>query len=182
MGLCTAPCASARSTCLPWPSSSPGSVGSPRCSRMARTPQGAVRYASTRRLPPRLPQANTSSAKLLRSSPAQFSRGVRSWVGSSLVAARASSPHSDEAYLIAVPRLRSGEAAGCRACGVRQTDSASEFSAPRSHPEWNGAARLVAPPRGRASIYGAYHWVRSGETPCQASRAGPGMAGGRLFR
>ena len=39
----------------------PSCVGSPRCSRMARTPPGTVRYASTRRLPPHLPQANTSS-------------------------------------------------------------------------------------------------------------------------
>lgn len=31
--------------------------------------------------------------------------------------------------------------------------SPPDFSAPRSHPEWNRAARLVAPPRGRASIY-----------------------------
>jgi hypothetical protein len=30
-----------------------GPEGSPRCSRMALTPQAAVRYASTRRLPPR---------------------------------------------------------------------------------------------------------------------------------
>jgi hypothetical protein len=49
---------------------------------MARTPPGAVRYASTLSLPPHLPQANTSSAKLRRSSPAQVSPGVRSWGGS----------------------------------------------------------------------------------------------------
>ncbi|WP_158623775.1 protease inhibitor I9 family protein [Corallococcus llansteffanensis] len=56
----------------------PGSVGSPRCSNRARTPPGAVRDASTRRLPPHLPHPNTSSAKLLRSNTAPSSRGVRS--------------------------------------------------------------------------------------------------------
>jgi hypothetical protein len=54
---------------------------------MALTPQAAVRYASTRRLPPHLTQAHTSSANVLRSSPAQSNRGVHSFFGSSTVAA-----------------------------------------------------------------------------------------------
>jgi len=58
---------------------------------MARPPPEAVRHASTLSLPPHLPQANTSSAKLLRSNPAQVSCGVRSWVGSCLVAAKGGS-------------------------------------------------------------------------------------------
>jgi hypothetical protein len=60
---------------------------------------------------------------------------------------------SDVSYLIAVPRRRRGEAAACRAWGARQTDTASAFSAPRSHSAWNAAAWRLAPPRGRASIY-----------------------------
>ncbi|RKH41001.1 hypothetical protein D7V93_39085 [Corallococcus llansteffanensis] len=62
-------------------------MGSPRCSKRARTPSGAVRDASTRRLPPHLPHPNTSSAKLLRSKPAPSSCGVPSWVGSCLAPA-----------------------------------------------------------------------------------------------
>ncbi|RKH57133.1 hypothetical protein D7W81_32035 [Corallococcus aberystwythensis] len=47
---------------------------------MARPPLEAVRYACPRRLPPHLPQANTSSAKLLLEQPGPSTRGVRSWV------------------------------------------------------------------------------------------------------
>jgi hypothetical protein len=68
---------------------------------MARTPPGAVRYASTLLRPPHLEQAKTSSAKVLRSSPAQSKRGVRSFLGSSTVAVWAglssSSPGSSPA-------------------------------------------------------------------------------------
>ncbi len=45
------------------------------------------RPASTRRLPPHLTQANTSTAKVLRSSPAQSTRAVRSFLVSCLAAA-----------------------------------------------------------------------------------------------
>jgi hypothetical protein len=65
-----------------------GRVGSSRCSKIARTPPGAVRDASTWRLPPHLTQANTSRANVLRSSPAWSSRGVRSFFGSSTFAAK----------------------------------------------------------------------------------------------
>ena len=50
-----------------------GRVGSDRCSRMARTALGAVRYANTRRLPPHQAQVKTSNAfrpaQQLRESP-----------------------------------------------------------------------------------------------------------------
>jgi hypothetical protein len=48
---------------------------------------GVVRYDSTRLLPPHLMHANTSSAKLLLSNPAQSSRGVRFFFISCLAAA-----------------------------------------------------------------------------------------------
>ena len=57
------------------------------CSKIARTPPGAVSYAISWRLPPQLAQANTSSANVLPSSPAQSNRGVRSFFGSSTVTA-----------------------------------------------------------------------------------------------
>ena len=63
-------------------------VGSPRCSNIERTSVGAVTSASTFRLPPHRGQANTSSAKVLRSSPAQSTRAVLCFLGSSTVAAR----------------------------------------------------------------------------------------------
>ena len=53
----------------------------PRRAR-APAPPGAVTYASTRLGPPQWAQARTSSAKVRRSSPAQSTRGVRSFVGS----------------------------------------------------------------------------------------------------
>ena len=55
---------------------------------MARTPPGAVRYASTLRLPPHRGQAHTSSANVLRSSPAQSNHGACSFVGSPSVTAK----------------------------------------------------------------------------------------------
>jgi hypothetical protein len=67
--------------------SRPGSVGSPRCSRRERTPLGAVSYTSTLSLPLHLPHANTSRAKVRRSSPTQSSRGVRSFFASAFAAA-----------------------------------------------------------------------------------------------
>ena len=39
-------------------------VGRPRCSRIARIPPASFTYASTRRLPPHLTQANTSMANV----------------------------------------------------------------------------------------------------------------------
>lgn len=38
-------------------------------------------YAKTRRLPPHLTHANTSTANAFRSNPAWFTRGVRSFLG-----------------------------------------------------------------------------------------------------
>lgn len=46
-----------------------GREGSPRYSRMARTPSAAVRYASTRRMPPQRAQAKTSNAFRLAQQP-----------------------------------------------------------------------------------------------------------------
>lgn len=63
-------------------------MGSPRCTNIERTPAGAVTSASTFRLPPHRGQANTSSANLLRSSPAQSTRAVLCFLGSSTVAAK----------------------------------------------------------------------------------------------
>ncbi|PTL75086.1 hypothetical protein DAT35_56820 [Vitiosangium sp. GDMCC 1.1324] len=54
---------------------------------MARTPLPAFTYAKTRRLPPHLAQANTSSTKVLRSSPAQSTRAGRSFLASCLATA-----------------------------------------------------------------------------------------------
>ena len=64
-----------------------GRVGNSRCFKMARTPLGAVTYASTRRRPPHLTRAKTSSAKVRRSSPAQSTRGVRSFFASAFATA-----------------------------------------------------------------------------------------------
>jgi hypothetical protein len=86
-------------------------VGSPRCSKMARTPPGAVRYASTRRLLHTKGHANTSSAKGRRSSPAQSSRSVFPFFVSSLSAATGGgSP-------LPVPAPPSGVLLGTRAGG-----------------------------------------------------------------
>jgi hypothetical protein len=56
---------------------------------LRRTPPGAVTYASTRLGPAQWAQAKTFSAKGRRSSPAPSTRGVRSWVGSTLAAVSA---------------------------------------------------------------------------------------------
>ncbi|WNG54654.1 hypothetical protein F0U59_07565 [Archangium gephyra] len=53
---------------------------------MARTALGAVRYASTRRLPPHLTQTNTSKSNVLLSNSAQSTRGVLSFIRSFLAA------------------------------------------------------------------------------------------------
>jgi len=63
-----------------------GHGGRSKCSQIAHTPPGAVRDASTWRLPPHLTQANTSRANVLRRSPAQSHRRVRSFFGSSTFA------------------------------------------------------------------------------------------------
>ena len=64
-------------------------AGSLKCSNIARTPAGAVKYAGTFRLPPHRAQANTSNAKVRRSNPAQSTRGLLTFFGSSTVAASA---------------------------------------------------------------------------------------------
>jgi hypothetical protein len=46
-------------------------VSRPRCSRIARTPPASFTYASTRRLPPHLTQANTSKSNVLLSNSAK---------------------------------------------------------------------------------------------------------------
>jgi hypothetical protein len=48
----------------------------PGGSKIARTPFACFTYANTRRLPPHLTQVNTSTANVLRSSPAQSPGGV----------------------------------------------------------------------------------------------------------
>ncbi|NOK08495.1 hypothetical protein HNS30_05525 [Corallococcus exercitus] len=54
---------------------------------MARTPPASFTYASTRRLPPHLTQANTSKSNVLFSNSAQSPRGVFSFSRSLLAAA-----------------------------------------------------------------------------------------------
>jgi len=63
-------------------------VGSPSCSHIERTPVGAVTYTSSLRRPPHRGQANTSRLNVLRTSPAQSSRAVLCFLGSSTVAAK----------------------------------------------------------------------------------------------
>lgn len=55
---------------------------------MERTPCDAVTYASTLRLPPQRGHANTSSAKVRRSSPAQSSPGLRPFFAFSTLPAK----------------------------------------------------------------------------------------------
>ena len=62
-------------------------VGNPRCSRIALTPAAPFTYAKTRRLPPHLMQANTSTSNVLFINSAQSTRGVLSFIRSFLAAA-----------------------------------------------------------------------------------------------